>query len=245
MEDTLTTTELICEPAPAAERLHFWHMLVNPAATLASLAETPRVLLPMLVTAVYATLVNYYVIQRIGLQRLLASAIQATASVDTDTLIANALAHRTQIVTMQAVSGFAGSMVTTLALGVLFWLLVTVAGGEISFRKTMAVVAHVAFFIAAVRETMIVLVVTMSRDLGAFNLKNPVGTNLAFFIHNASPLATKLMFSFDVLTVVSLVLTVIGLRRVAKDVSPAAAACVVVAPWALYVAAGAWLPWLG
>ncbi|HEX3109763.1 MAG TPA: YIP1 family protein [Thermoanaerobaculia bacterium] len=223
----------------------FWHMLLNPAETLASLEERPRALFPIVVAAIYASLVSLYVIQRVGLQRLIEAAIQANASVDTETIIANALSHRSQIVTMQAASAFLGSIVTTLLVALFFWLVVTVVGADTTFKKTLAVVAHVAFFVTAVRETMIALVVTMRRDLSGFNIKNPVGTNLAFFIDSASPAATKVLISLDAITIASLVLTVIGLRGIAKQLSPVAAASIVVVPWCLYVVAGMWLPWLG
>ena len=223
----------------------FWHMLMDPAATLASLEERPRALFPIIVAAIYASLVSFYVVQRVGLQRLVETAIQSNASVDTETIIANALSHRAQIMTMQAASAFLGSIITTVLLALFFWLVVTVVGADTTFKKMLAVVAHVAFFVTAVRETMIALVVTMSRNLNGFNIKNPVGTNLAFFVDSVSPTVTKVLLSFDVITIAAIVLTVIGLRRIAKQLSPFAAASVVVIPWCLYVVAGMWLPWLG
>src|SRR5947209_3213746 len=121
----------------------------------------------------------------------------------------------------------------------------TLASLEERPRALFPIIVDVACFVTAVRETMIALVVTMSRNLNGFNIKNPVGTNLAFFVDSVSPTVTKVLLSFDVITIAAIVLTVVGLRRIAKQLSPFAAASVVVIPWCLYVVAGMWLPWLG
>jgi hypothetical protein len=66
----------------------------------------------------------------------------------------------------------------------------------------------------------------------SFNIKNPVGTNLAYFMPDAAPwLKTALSF-FDVIGIWNLVLLVIGTSIVAK-VSRGKAAAVVVGWWVI------------
>lgn len=243
MENTLESSTLM--PSPGEPRLRFWHMLVNPAATLGTLDTRPAAFLPLIAAALYAAVVNLYVLQRIGVRRVIEAAVRAAASVDTETLIANAMAQRQQIVVMQAVSAFAGSIIAALLLGLFFWLLVTVAGALVPFRRVLAVVAHVAFFTTIARETMIGLVVTVTRNLDAFNIRNPIATNLGFFIHTASPAMARLLGAADLITAAGLTLTIVGLRAVAKELSTVVVASIVLVPWVLYVAAGMWLPWLG
>ncbi len=66
----------------------------------------------------------------------------------------------------------------------------------------------------------------------AFDLKNPVGTNLAYYLPDAAPWLKSALSYFDVMGIWSLVLLVIGTAIVAK-VSRGKAAAVVVGWWVL------------
>ncbi len=246
METIATEAQFVSEPPRALRGLMlYWQMFTNPVVTLTLLRDTPRAFLPTLTAAVIATAVNYYVIYKIGLRRLMEQAFRATAAVDVDTLIASAMTHRDEIMTTQALSAFFGLVVTVLLLALLYWLAATVAGGDVSYERILAVVAHVTFFTTAVKESMIALVVTVSRNLSTFNIKNPLGTNPAFFVQTTSPGLNRMLLSADAITIAGVVLRIIGIRRVSTSLSPTAAAAVVLVPWLVYVIAAAWLPWLG
>ena len=241
MESSLEMTAVAPEaPLPGLADLFF-----SPLATLASLRDRSRVLLPLLIAASYATVVSYYAISRIGLRRLIEASIRATASVDPETLVESAMTHKTEILQMQAAGAFFGTIVTVLGLALLYWLLVTVIGGEATFGRVASVVAHVTFFTTVIKQTMIALAVTITRNPAGFNLKHPLGTNLAFYIHSSSPALAKLMTSFDLLALAGLALLTWGLSRVSDRVSLRAAAAIVLIPWTLYVAVTVAYPALG
>ncbi len=66
----------------------------------------------------------------------------------------------------------------------------------------------------------------------AFDVKNPVGTNLAYYLPDAGPGLKSALSFFDVIGIWCLVLLVIGTAIVAK-VSRGKAAAVVVGWWVL------------
>jgi hypothetical protein len=247
METIATQVSMVPEGAAPNRRspMFYWQMFVNPVETLASLREIPRVFLPMITAAILATAVHYYVLYKVGLRTLMEAAIRATGSIDVDALVANAMVHRDEIVMTQAISAFLGLIVTVLLLALLYWLLVTVVGGDASYQRIVAVVAHVTLFTTVIKESMIALVLTVSRNPSSFNLKNPLGTNPAFYLRTASPALNRILLSADALTIAGIVLTIIGIRRVSSSLSTNATVAIVVIPWLVYVAAAAWLPWLG
>jgi hypothetical protein len=67
-------------------------------------------------------------------------------------------------------------------------------------------------------------------DVDAYDMKNPVGTNLAYFMPDASPVIKALLSFFDVVGIWVLILLIIGTAIVAK-VSRGQAALVVVGWW--------------
>jgi len=229
-------------PPPAQPSGALWEMFVSPVATLQSLKERPRVLVPVLAASAWRTIVSYYVIYKIGLRTLLAASIRATASVDPDALLASAMQNKNQILMMQGASTFLGTAFGVFALALLYYLLVIAFGGDTTYKAVAAVVAHAIFFTTLVKQTMVGMVATLSRDPSSFNIQQPLGTNLAFFIDSNSRVVTKLMASFDILAIAGLVLSIAGLRAVSERFSTFAASAVVLLPWLVYVAARAFMP---
>lgn len=226
---------------PETKPLAIWSIFVQPLSTLGSLSQQPRWFLPLLLTAIYSTAINYYVTSRIGFVRLLAAVARSSGTIDPEAVIQSAMAHKTQIIVVQAVSAFLGGFVTPLFIALVLWLLVLSIGGDVIFKNVLAVAAHVALFTAVVKESMLAIAVTASNNLDTFNISNPLATNLGFFIHSNSPAASRILSSLDLITIINVLLIIVGLTKVSHKLSPTAACMIVIIPWSIYVAGSAWM----
>lgn len=222
----------------------FWSMFASPVATLESLRDRPQWLIPVLLSATLCVAVNFYVIRRIGLVRLINAAAQAKAVIDPQAAIQNALAHRSEILTFQALTTFVSSFVTVLVIAKVLWLLLTLFGWDILFKKILGIVAHVKLLSVVIRECMLALTVTLIRDLNTLDLRNPLATNPAFFFRPTSPAAYRTLSSLDVITLMEISLLIVGLTKVCPRLSLWAASLLVVIPWTIYVGATLLLPFL-
>ena len=212
-----------------------WEIFFSPFATLSSLSRRPRWFFPLLLAGIYSTVVSYYVFAQLGFIRLVARSVQANSSLDPDTVMQNALAHKTQIIVIQSLSAFLGAFATALLIALVLWLLVVLAGGDAVFKNIMALVAHVTLFSTVIRETMLAITITVTSDPDTFNFNNPLATNVAFFVHSSSRFTARILSSLDIITIATVVLLAVGLSKVSQRLSPTAAWLVVIVPWALYV----------
>ena len=229
-------------PAPGFRRLAFGSMFSRPAATLDSLSGRPRWFLPLLLAATYSVAVNYFVVRRIGLVRLMGAALQVNTAIDPQALLENAVAHKTEILFFQGLATFAGTLVTAFVVAKVLWLIITVIGQDVHFKKVLAVVAHVTMLTVVVRESMLALTATAMRNLDNLDLRNPLATNLAFFLHPRSPIASNLLGSLDLITLANIFLLALGLSKVSNRLSFRAACILVIVPWGVYVGVSFLLP---
>lgn len=227
-----------------SEKNPFWNIFFEPIATLAAQKDHPQYWAPLLLGAIVPALVSYYVMLRVGFKQLVMQAIIASGNLDPDAVAQNAFAHKNQILEIQFISTFLGSIVTVFVVSVLLWLTALVIGAEGTFSEVLAVIAHVNLFVWVVRDAMLATVVTIGRNLDTFDIRNPLGTNLAFYLHPDSHALLRLFSSADVIVGAAIVLTIIGLHRVMTRLSLKNAALIVLVPFAMYVVAGIWLPWL-
>jgi len=220
----------------------FWVMFISPLGTLDSLRERPRWIYAVLLSAIISVAANSYIIERIGFVRLIESTFRAKAVIDPQGAMENALAHKGQILCFQAIATFVSPFFIALVTATVLWLLLTLFGHDLPFKKSLAVVAHANMLSIILRECMIVLTASIIRDAGAFNLRNPLATNIAFFLHPASPSLFRALASLDVITFMNMALLITGLTRVCARLSVKAASMIVVIPWAIYVGATLLIP---
>jgi len=221
----------------------FGSMFSNPAATLASLRERPQWLLPLSAAAVYSVAVNFYLVYRIGVTKLIGAVAQANAAIDPQAILESAAARKTEILLFQGLSTFLGTFLTALVVAKVLWLMLTMVGEEVPFRRVLAVVAHVSMLAIIVRQSMMALTATAMRDLDHFDLANPLATNPAFFIHTRSPAVHRLLASIDIITLFNILLLAIGLSKMAERLSIRKAHIVVMVPWGIYVGASLLFPY--
>jgi hypothetical protein len=220
----------------------FWSMFTNPVITLESLRGRPQWLVPVLVSATLSVAVNLYVIHRVGLVRLINAVGQSSVVIDHQAAIQSALAHQDLILVFQAVSTFVSSILTILVIAKVFSLVLTLCGQDTSFKTILATVAYVLALSVIVRQSLLALTATLIRDLDTLDLRNPLATNLAFFLRPSSPVALRILSALDVITIVTIILLVVGLTKACDRLSLRTASLVVIIPWMTYVGATLLLP---
>jgi hypothetical protein len=236
----MRSTEINKKHGPAS----FGLMFTRPLATLASLQEQPRWFYPTLFAALISAAVNLYVVKRIGLNSLVGAIVQVETTLDREALAQNALAHAGQILFFQSIATFLGSFLVALLTAKVLWLLLTLLGQDLPFKKALAVVAHANMLAVVLREGMIALSVSIIRNPQAFDLKNPLATNAAFFLHPTSPVFSRFLAAFDLITTLNLGLLIIGLTKIAPKLSLRMASITVILPWTAYVGATLLIPML-
>lgn len=229
-----------------AKPASFWSMFTSPVITLESLREHPSWLTPVLVSAVLSMAVNLYLVQRIGFARLIEAAGHSSAVIDPQAAIQSAMSHQGMIFAFQAISTFVGSILTILVIAKVITLVLTLCGQDVSFKRILAPVAYVIALSVVIRQCLLALTATFMRDLDVLDLRNPLATNLAFFLQPKSPAVLHILSALDGITILTIVLLIIGLTKVCDRLSLRAASIVVIVPWMVYVGASLLMPtsWL-
>ena len=229
------------EDIQPAGAMAFWSIFVSPLRTLESLEERPRWLLSLVLAALTASAINYYAVRRIGLAFLVRATAQSSGAIDQDAMLQTALEHQTRIHGIQCAASFLGVFATASIIALLLWLLVLLVGGEVTFKKVLAVVGHVTLLSTAVKQSMLALTVTLNPDLATFDISNPLATNLGFFVHSTSAVTARILSSLDLITLINLLLFALGLTKVSHQLSRVTSGAIVLIPWSLYVAFAAWM----
>jgi hypothetical protein len=215
----------------------FWTLFVRPLSTLASLRERPRWLYPALISGIVSAAVNFYVVQRIGLIRMIEATTNAKAMIDAQAILQNALEHKTQILCFQALSTVISSFLAAFGTATVLWLLLILFGYDMPFKRGLAVVTHVNLLSVVLRECMMMLATTFIGDMNQFDLNNPLATNIAFFVKPASPAAMRFLTSMDVITFLNIALLIAGLTKVSGKLPVRTASMMVLGPWTIYLGA--------
>ncbi len=213
----------------------FWRMFTNPIHTLASLRDRPAWLAPALVSSILSALVNLYLIQRVGLARMIETAGRSGVVIDPQATIQSALMHQQMILTFQSIFAFVGSFLTILVIAKVISLVLTLCGKDTTFRIVLAIVSYAVGLSSVARECLLALTAILIQNTSRLDLRNPLATNPAFFLRPRSAVVQHLLASLDVITIATIVLLVAGLTRVCERLTRRAAASVVIVPWIVYV----------
>jgi hypothetical protein len=108
-------------------------------------------------------------------------------------------------------------------------------GARTTFRQMFAVWMY-ASLPRLVAGLLMICTLIFGGDAEAFNPKNPVGTNLSFYLSDAAPWMKALLGYFDVIGIWVLALMVIGTAIVA-GVKTGKAAAIVVGWWVIFLVA--------
>jgi hypothetical protein len=211
---------------------------VAPTKTFRDILRSRSWWLPFLLLVIVSLCVTFSVTRQVGWERVVANQIQASPKQQ------DAMASLTPPQRAARLHGMSiGYRYTSYAFPVLILIFSAIAALVLWASFNFGLGARTTFaemfclwMYCSLPKLLIGLLTILTLWLGGnaegYDLKNPVGTNLAYYIPDAAQWLKSALSFFDVISLWSLVLLVIGTAIVAK-VSRGKAAAVVVGWWVL------------
>ena len=208
----------------------------DPGRAFAANAQTkrPHIVFPLLVGSAYSAVVGMIAALRIGLANLMGQAA-SRQGMDPQLVQQLAVSNRTQILATQTISAILGAFVMSLLAALLIYLILLMFGYAASYRPILATVAQVFAWVYLVRFTMILFVILISRDPSSIDIRNPIGTNLAFYVDLHAGWFASLMRQLDVTALAKVILVAFGTSYVVPKLSSAKACGIIVGAWIAYL----------
>lgn len=211
--------------------------LASPVKTFASIAERPTWLVAFLVVMLLPAISGFLVVPKIDWEEVARTQLENSPAAGQ--LSREQIDERVEM-SAKISPYFVYAAPAFLALGVLilglvFWGIFNLAGGESTFPRSMAVITH-AFMPMVVSSLIAIPVILGTERIEAEDLQADtlVKSNLAVFApEGAAPALLKLLSKVDVFSIWVLVLLILGFSRVTK-VKTAVAAGVVLALWLVF-----------
>lgn len=211
---------------------------IAPTKTFKDILRNRSWWLPFLLTVLVSLCVTFAIDRQVGFERVVENQIQASPKQQ------DALANLTPEQRGARVHGMAiGYRYTSFAFPVLILLFAAIASlvlvGTFNFGLGATTTFGEMFCLwmycslpKLITGLLTIVTLYLGGNAEGFDLKNPVGTNLAYYLPDASPGLKSALGFFDVIGIWSLVLLVLGTAIIAR-VSRGKAAAVVVGWWVL------------
>ncbi|HXZ78449.1 MAG TPA: YIP1 family protein [Terriglobales bacterium] len=214
-------------PQPQAQPLSEWQRLVNifvsPGQSFTDLKRKPSWWVPWLIMSVTSLIFVFAVGNRIGWERITENQIKLNPKaveqleklspeerarrMEISATITKDISYATPVILLLVAAVTAGVLMGTFNFGM---------GAEISFAASMAVVMY-SFLPGILKTPLTIISVLAGSDPEAFNIRNPVATNLGFFVDAVQhPALNKLASAFDIFAIWSIILMGIGYACVSK-----------------------------
>jgi Yip1 domain len=230
---------------PAAQRMsalgRLGNVIIEPTRTFADIAARPGWWVPMILISALSLSFMVAFSQRVGWERFMRQTIESSTNQQIQNMSAE---ERERVIQLQ--SKFAGPSATVMAVAatpammlaisaVLLFVFGTMLGGTVNFKQTLGVVSHA--WIPTIFSTAAALLVLFIKAPEDFDLKNPAGFNVGFYLDPQSTPAwlVSLGNSIDVFSIWVILLLATGMSVAAKK-SWAASFMGVALLWALFVA---------
>jgi hypothetical protein len=214
------------------------NVFLEPNRAFADIAAHPGWWVPMILLMAASTAYMAAFSSRVGWERYLGQQLETNKQ--TQDMPAD---QRERIVQTQA--KFVGPVATVAAVvgtpismcviaGVMMFIFGTLLGTTVKFRQALGVVSHA--FLPNVVATGAFLAVLFVKDPADFDVKNPAGFNLGFYLdpHTSSAWLVSLGSSIDVFSIWVILLLATGMAAVSRK-SWKSSLAGVAAPWAVYV----------
>jgi hypothetical protein len=211
---------------------------VEPKAAFADIAARPSWLVPMALLVAITVVYMFAFSSRVGWERFMRQQIESSPK--TQNLPAE---ERERLIVMQA--KYAGPFGTAMAViatpvsmlvtaGMLMFIFTTVLGGAVKFRQALGVTSYASLpHLVATGAAMLVLYV---KDPSDFDLGNPAGFNIGFYLdpHAVPAWLVSLGTSIDVFSLWVILLLATGMSAATRK--PWKTSLLgVAAPWAVFV----------
>jgi hypothetical protein len=213
---------------------------VAPTATFKDILRSTSWWLPFVLLAVFSTAATYSIDRQVGFSRVAENQVQASPKQTEQLAELTPQARATQM-RMRAI----GTRYTAYAMPVLLLLFFAIYAGimlgtfnfGLGARMTYGQVFAVSFYASLpylLISLLTILTVCFGSNQESFDMQNPIGTNLAYYLPDAAPWLKALLAQFDAIKLWTLALTVLGMKTVSKK-SLGQAAAVVIGWWLLVV----------
>lgn len=217
-------------------------IFVAPSKTFVDILRSSSWWLPFLLAAVLSLATAYTVDKRVGFDRVVQNMLHDSPAQEEKIAALEPKQRATQMhmmTTSYRYSTFASPifiLIISIIGALILWASFNFGlGAKTTFGQMLAVWMYASLPRLLVSFIMIGTL-SMGGNAEGFDLKNPVGTNLAFYLPNAAPWLRTLLSFIDIVGLWVLVLLVIGTAVVA-GVKRGQAAAVVVGWWVLVLIA--------
>jgi len=229
------------EGAPLSQVERVVDVFIAPTKTFTDVRRSASWWLPWLLVAAFSMVFSYTVLHKVGIPALVDSVVRATPSVEERLSGASPedAAKIRQTMEMQFKFMYAypiiGIVLGLIAAGVLVGSANFIFAGRATYGQMLAVWFYGTLPLLLVSVlTVVTLYAGMSTD--GFNIKNPIGTNIGFYLQEstAPKWLVTLLSSVDVFAIWTAIVLSIGVAVVA-GIKRSAGAIVVFGWWAIYV----------
>ena len=219
----MATTALPSQEPPLSEGQRLLDVFIAPSKTFTDLRRNASWWAPFLIIVIVSVLFSYVVDQKVGFRKIVDNQIQLRpkAAERLEQMPADqrekTLARQVSITKgVTYVIPLIGLVVYAIFAAVLLGTVKVVTSAEVGFGALFALIVYSRLpEVVKALLTILSLVAGVSSD--AFDIKNPVATNAAYFLDPAvSPVLRALLSSLDVITIWTLVLVAIGVACVAN-----------------------------
>ena len=232
--------------APLSEGARIFDTFVAPSKTFTDLRRSAAWWAPFLLMVVVSTLFVYTAGQKIGFRRIMENQMQAQPKAQAR--LENLPADKRDEQLDKGAKFTAIISYTFPAITLFFWLIIAgalfatfkvVAGADVSFKVSLAIVVYAALPLM-LKSLLAMIAVGAGMSPDSFSFQNPLATNPGYFM---SPGDNLFLYSIasavDIFMIWTLVLTAIGFTCVSK-VKRATSFAIVFGWWAVFtiVAAG-------
>lgn len=236
---------LTAEEAPAglSQTARVVNTFVAPSETFKDILRSTSWWLPFLLMVLFSTAATYTIDRQVGFSRVAENQVHSSPKQEEQL---GQLTPEDRAVQMQRRA--MGTKYVTYGMPVLVLLILAIYSaimlGTFNFalgsRMTYGQVFAVSMYASLpylLTSILTIATVAFGNSAETFDLQNPVGTNLAYYLPDAAPWLKALLAQFDLVKLWSLVLSVLGLKIVSKT-SAGQATAVVVGWWLLFVLLG-------
>jgi len=195
---------------------------IAPSKTFADILRSATCWLPILLLILSTVASGYIIDRQVGFERVYENQLQLSPK-QAERMDQIPPEQKPAIVARTILSykiftyGAAGTVLIILALySLILWASFNFGlGSQTSFAQVFAVSMYAALPYL-VQVLLIAITLSFGDNAEGFDLKNPVGTNLAYYLPDAAPVLKGLLQSLDLIKLWSVVLQVIGMATIAK-----------------------------
>jgi hypothetical protein len=196
---------------------------IAPSKTFADILRNTSWWLPFLLTLIFSIATAYTVDKQVGYDRIYQNTMQKMPSFVQDAMAKMTPEQRAAAMQKgeaQTKYGSYGTPVILLVVFAIYALMIWGSfnfglGAQLSYGQVLAVTWYAALPFL-LRSVLSILTLAFGNNSESFDPKNPVGTNLAYYLPDAAGWLKGAIMSFDLIALWSLVLMVVGMAIISK-----------------------------